>query len=130
VLIDSCKFLATQGVTSITGYSVNSAAIRTESSSNEKNVTVTNNLFEDFSVGLYVYGSSTDNETGWIIENNDFRKIHGAGVYAYYFRDLHFVNNRVIMDTISGGPTTTYFMYLSNVSGANISRNQFLTNQA
>lgn len=129
VLIDSCIFRATGGTTGVTTYSTNNAAIRSVSGSKYNDIQVTNNSITGFGTGLYMYGESANYIENLVIKNNKFSEIHASALYAYYVKDLVFAENNVVMDTVPGGASTQYTMYLSYNLGADISRNYFITNQ-
>lgn len=119
ILIDSCRFVGNTSTTGQTSISANTAAIKTLSSTSEKNIAVTNNYFVDFPIATYFYGSSSANDNNILIANNFMEKIHITPFYSYYVNNSEYKNNTVIMDTISGGGSTSvylgYYYYSNNI---------------
>lgn len=126
ILVDSCVFVATQGVSPT--YSVNSSAISAPSGSKAHNVKVYNSYFQDFSIGLRSYGASSEYLTGHELVGNTFRNMHSVVFYGYYLQNPLVLNNDIVMDTIAGGPTTQYTFYLAYINGAQFSRNSIQAN--
>jgi len=129
IIIDSCRFVGNSSTTGQTSISANSSAIKSNSSTSEKNISVTNNYFIDFPIATYFYGSSSANDNNILIANNFMEKIHITPFYSNYVNNSEYKNNTVIMDTISGGGSTSvylgYYYYSNNIK---ITGNTFETN--
>ena len=78
---------------------------------NGTGIVIQNNTIDHGSYGMYWYGSSTSNlNSGTIIEGNTFRNNYYSAIYAYYNGGTHFNNNTI---TTSGVSTfyNIYFYY-------------------
>lgn len=129
IIIDSCRFIGNTSVTGTTSASANAAAIKTASSSVQNDIRVTYNYFSDFAMAAYFYGASTSNyESGIVIENNEMQYIRATAIYGYYLNKPVFRNNIVVMDTTGAGSSTKYILYYYYINGGEVSGNTFISN--
>src|SRR5690606_37596555 len=102
-------------------------AITMPSGSSEKNITISNNFFQDFGGGVRMYGASGNYETGNKVINNQFTRIHATAIYSYYQSGGEIANNLIAMDTIpGGGAATQYGIYMYYQIGGSITGNTFI----
>lgn len=127
ILIDSCRFIGSTNNTGLTTAADATTAITMPSGSSEKNITISNNFFQDFGGGVRMYGASGNYETGNKVINNQFTRIHATAIYSYYQSGGEIANNLIAMDTIpGGGAATQYGIYLYYQIGGSITGNTFI----
>ncbi len=81
-------------------------------SSNDSNIVIKNNTFNNGSYSLYMYGtSSTVLENGNVIENNNFNNYYFAGIYTYNQKNLRISENNLNSNTTYAYSTGLYLNY-------------------
>ncbi|MGB0404402.1 MAG: T9SS type A sorting domain-containing protein [Salibacteraceae bacterium] len=92
--IDGCKLGATQFLSST---SSNTAVVYDGSGTGNmsNNITIQNCELKYGGYSMYVYGSSSANQqTGWVVKNNDISEFNYYGTYFYY-TNVSYVDNKL-----------------------------------
>lgn len=94
VTIDECHIISnTYGYWSIGNYETG-----IYSSGANHNLTITNNLIELGTCGIYMFGNSSNRTEGVLIEGNNIEDIRSTSVYIYYADEVSFLHNTITAD--------------------------------